>query len=682
MTKFNKTKHLAFISYRHISRSQQAARALELGLKRYARPFYKWPPSIFRDEKKIKPGDELSESINLALESSEFLILIACPEAVKSTHVKDELDRWCNQLGNGGNNLIIVHISGEIGFDADNMCIDWQLTDALPMEILKPHITYPLIVDLRSIDDFSQTNIDNLFFRERINDVAATLRGLLPEVMKDRELVNVRRNRRLVGAAFGVLILLSTGLFLTTNLALDQRDIAQEQTRISEIRLKRAESNLLVTRSDALADTAPDKALSLALDAWEHDQKNPVAHQAVVRSYYEPDAFPIHLLRKKLPNSSGTAISYFAQAFDKNSKSIWIVDREDPKHLINVSLNGVRQDLLLAKSVYDFRIDPFGDGFLTVNQSGATLWDENGRIVREYPYSGASFATISPDGSRIMVAGGYEGAANVFSRQGKLLFRLCCHGNTIMHGDFAISDDGWISTAGNKEARVWDARGELQYTIDHDDYVTSATISPNGKFLATTTWDSRVQVLWLATGKILKNLPGHSSRVYSANFSPDGQKLVTASWDGTVRVWDSRSMSTEVLLTLPSVEGQNVVMWSPDGNWLVASGSKTVTLWNVTKTKHLMLDFRTRKQVTDEHVPIDHFELKGGYRGVTVFREGDNFFTFEIPFKDHIYQGNFVKGGLFIDTNGNRRFPFNPNIIRELVYTQQRFGPLVRLPTE
>jgi WD40 repeat protein len=398
-----------------------------------------------------------------------------------------------------------------------------------------------------------------------------------------------------------------------------------------------------------------------------------------LRSYYRPDAFPIHLLRKDLPNSSGTSISYYAQVFDKTSQNIWVVDRANPKKLISVSLDGERSDLLLEKVIHDFRPDTKGNGFLTVNGSGATLWDRQGKIVQEYPYPGASFATMSPDGERIMVAGGYEGAALVMNRQGEVLTRLCCHGNTIVHGDFAAGDSGIISTAGNKETRVWNATGKLQYKIEHGDYVTSATISPNGEFFATTTWDSRVQVWWLKTGKSLKNLPGHSSRVYSANFSPDGQQLVTASWDGTVRVWDARSMSTEVLLTLPTVESQNVVIWSPNGNWLVASGSKTVTLWNVTTTKYLSTDFRSRSQMNAEQEMFYPFRLEGSYRDVSVIRNGQRFFSFEIPFEDRIFYGNFAQEGRFIDTTGQRRFPFSPEVIRDLVYSQKRFGTMERM---
>jgi len=678
----NLPKHLAFISYRHVPRSQEAARALEMGLKRYARVFYQWPPSIFRDEKKIKPGEELSKRINEALASSDFLILLACPEVVKSPHVKDELSRWCNELGHGGNNLIIIHLAGKIGFDATNKSIDWGNTDALPSDILKPHITYPLIVDLRSIDDFSLVNLDHGLFRERINDVAATLRNMAPEEMKDQELTTARRNRRLVGIALGILIALSFGLFFSTYWALDQRDIAQEQTQIAKRQLLRANSNLMITRSDSLRDSALDLALSLALDAWEMDQTNPAAHQAVLRSYYEPDAFPIHLLHKNLPTSSGTSVSYYAQAFDKNSKSIWVVDRANPKQLIRVWLNGTSSHLDLTKDVFDFRLDPVENGFLTVNRFGATLWNKQGKIILEYPFEEASFATISPDGSKIMIAGGSNGAAIVINRQGEVLANLCCHGNTIEHGAFAAGVDGVITTAGNMETRIWSASGELLHTINHNDYVTSAAISPNGKFVATTTWDSRVQVWWVKSGKLLKSLPGHSSRVYSATFSPDGRKLATASSDGTIRIWDARSMSTKALLTLPNSKGQEVVRWSPDEHWLVTSGNKTVTIWNVSATKYLPIDFLAENQMKDEAKTLDSFILKGGYRDVSVFRKGEPFFTFEIPFRDRIYRGYFTEGGDFIDTTGKRRFPFSPMAIRELVYNQQRFGPMNRIAVE
>lgn len=592
---------------------------------------------VFHDESEYDLGVELNAGTQLKVKSSSKLLVIARTYAMKSMWVLKEIE----VANKNDNDIVVIDINGTY----EN--------------------TSPKSPVRKAIGD------TRLRFPERLeNNDGEPSQELIDKLVSASK--NARRDRRRI-QIISLITLILLGL---TVFSLYQRDIAREQTEIAETRLNRAESNLLVTRSDALSKTEPDKALSLALDAWERDKNNSVAHKAVLRSYYEPDAFPIHLLKKNLPGSFGTSISYFAQVFDKDSKSIWIVDRGDSKKLINVSLNGVQSELKLTKPVYDFRLDPKDNGFLSVNQSGATLWDRNGTIIQEYPYSGASFATMSPDGERVMVAGGYEGAAQIFNRQGESLTRLCCHNNTIQHGDFAIGDSGWISTAGNKKTNIWNANGELQYTIDHEDYVTSATISPNGEFFATTTWDSRVQVWWLATGKQLKSLPGHSSRVYSASFSPDGEKLVTASWDGTIRVWDARSLYDESLMILPTVEGQNVVTWSNDGNWLVASGSKTVTLWNVTATKHLSLGFKTQNEMKPELMTHKTFEIKGDYRAVTVYKDDQKFFSFEIPFSDRIYQGKFTKGGKFIDATSKHRFPFSPEAIRNLVYTHKRFGSL------
>ena len=43
------------------------------------------------------------------------------------------------------------------------------------------------------------------------------------------------------------------------------------------------------------------------------------------------------------------------------------------------------------------------------------------------------------------------------------------------------------------------------------------------------------------TGEPLATLEGHTNYVTSASFSPDGSRLVSSSWDGTVRVWNANS---------------------------------------------------------------------------------------------------------------------------------------------
>ena len=62
--------------------------------------------------------------------------------------------------------------------------------------------------------------------------------------------------------------------------------------------------------------------------------------------------------------------------------------------------------------------------------------------------------------------------------------------------------------------------------------------SPDGRTVATGSWDETARLWDVATGTCAATLEGHSDNVTSVVFSPDGRTMATGSGDSTSRLWD------------------------------------------------------------------------------------------------------------------------------------------------
>ncbi len=113
----------------------------------------------------------------------------------------------------------------------------------------------------------------------------------------------------------------------------------------------------------------------------------------------------------------------------------------------------------------------------------------------------------------------------------------------------------------------------------HKDLILDIAFSPDGKTLATASYDTTVKLWDAVIGKELHTLREHSDSVYGVSFSPNGKLLATGAADRAVKVWDAATGALLYTFGAPT-DWTYAVAWSPDGRHLAAGGvDKSIRVW-------------------------------------------------------------------------------------------------------
>jgi eukaryotic-like serine/threonine-protein kinase len=147
----------------------------------------------------------------------------------------------------------------------------------------------------------------------------------------------------------------------------------------------------------------------------------------------------------------------------------------------------------------------------------------------------------------------------------------------------AFSPDGRriASASWDGTVKVWDtsAGQEIRTLVGHTGEVWNVAYGPDGHHLASASSDGTVKLWDTAAGQEFRTLKGHTGPVYSVAYSPDGHRLASASSDGTVKLWDAAT--GRVIRTLKGYATGVGVAFSPDGRRIAsASVDQTVKLWD------------------------------------------------------------------------------------------------------
>jgi WD40 repeat protein len=163
-------------------------------------------------------------------------------------------------------------------------------------------------------------------------------------------------------------------------------------------------------------------------------------------------------------------------------------------------------------------------------------------------------------------------------------------------------------------ARIWDAASAKEIAVlrGHEHEVTSAAFSPDGARIVTATRDKTARIWDAATAKEIAVLRGHQDIVTSAAFSPDGTRIVTASSDKTARIWDTATAKEIAVL-----RGHIMISaaFSPDAARIVTPSDEAAGIWDAhfatMSAKYLVIEVCTRRLRGFSELSRDEMRLAG-----------------------------------------------------------------------
>jgi cytochrome c len=177
---------------------------------------------------------------------------------------------------------------------------------------------------------------------------------------------------------------------------------------------------------------------------------------------------------------------------------------------------------------------------------------------------------ISPDGTQA-VSGSFDTSAIRWSLKRNVAEQVMRFHDDAVNA-VAYLKDGRIVTGGaDAHIAIWTPGKQKPDTVlnGHTGPIVGLAVSPDGKTLASASWDHTVRLWPLAGGGVGRVLKGNAQNVNGVVFSPNGKQVISAGYDTTLRIW-SLGGGGEIVHRLPSP--LNTVAVAPDGE-IVAAGA-------------------------------------------------------------------------------------------------------------
>jgi hypothetical protein len=472
----------AFVSYSQ-AEDRGVAQRLRAGIEKFAKPWYRLRAlRVFLDVSSLAAEPSLWPSVERALASSRWFVLVTSPTAAASKWVDREIRWWLAKRP--VERLLIVVADGTLAWDQGAGDFDTAASSALPPALRgafpeEPRwVTVPLSVS-------GNPEPSEAEMRGTVVAVAATIRGIGREELEGDAVRERQRTKRWVVGAISSLSLLLVIAVVAGLVALNQRASAIDQAHVSL-------SRQVATLSERVAGRSLNVAIQLAAAAYRIDA-NPQTRAALINAdTTSPSLVGFLQTASPVTQLAGSADGRFAVAgLEDGSVLRWRLGNRLPSPILRV-----RNEALAVAISRD------GSTVAAAGTDGVTIW-RKGQVSAKVPVPGGLepvAAGLSPSGQTLVFSAAppdYGGGRNAV-----LVAPTSDPGNQVVHwlspGEAPLvsvaSDHRALFDYGNWE---WKDLGSWSGTMDgvglgaHD---FAHIASADGRFWTVTNGGEQVEV--------------------------------------------------------------------------------------------------------------------------------------------------------------------------------------------
>ncbi len=626
----------AFISYSHAA-DGEFADALHDAMEKLAKPWNRRRArQVVLDRTAMAAGSSLGDTINAKLADSEWLVLLAAPEAAQSKWCNDEIDYWAAHKSM--DNVVVVLTGGEIDVDPIAQRINWDASPALSPNYRAAvgDEAVPLYEDLRPFKkDVDHANLRNAQFRDEVAKIVGRIEDVDPGELaskEKREFAKAVRLRRAAEIGLAMLtvaaVILGVLSFLNARRATEEAERADANAEVAQANERQAVAE--AERADANAEEAIENAEQAQREA-QRARSSALASQAIAASPEVPDLAALMALesvriaptvdafisvvdsvvsethfvwRTTVPDEPIVAASAWSEDGDfavigTEFGDVLVVAPDDPE-ISGVSLGD--------ESIISVALVAGSDLVRTLSFEGSltTIDLGSGEVVDEVFFGEIVGGAISGDGSTVAIASDDGATTEIVVFDGAGEFIAAVELGSPIAGDcgacVALNHDGtevaWVETDAvffDDVVWTWDVDGRITDVFFTGGFVVSLAFVPGGSDLLI--GDEEGQVFMVSVSDEAEEDPEPlltaDSEVLAYSFGTAAGSgpvvLATGHLNGSVGIWefdgaartarpsaDLTRHNDEVRTVVVSADGATVLSGSWDGDiisWLTNPGA-------------------------------------------------------------------------------------------------------------